>query len=222
MNCIVFDSGGIISLAMNDLLWTLKALKEKYNGEFYIPPAVKQEIVDKPLKSKRFKLEAIMINNLIKDGVLKVANTIDIKDIMLLANNLYQADGKNITILQRGEIEALALALKLGASAYVVDERTMRMVIEDREGLKELLERKLHTKVLVDKDKEEQLKKIIVNINVIRSSELMLVAYEKGLFKEYVKSAGKREFVDGLLWGLRLRGVAISTEEINKLVKFES
>ena len=222
MNCIVFDSGAIISLAMNDLLWTLKVLKEKYDGEFYIPLAVKKEIVDKPLKSKRFKLEAIMVNNLIREGVLKVQNVSDIKEIMFLANNLYQADGKNITILQQGEIEALVLAMKLNASAYVVDERTMRMFIEDMDGLKDLLERKLNTRVSFDKNKFGQLKKMISGINVIRSSELMLVAYEKGLFKDYVKTVGKREFVDGLLWGLRLRGVAISTDEINKLVKYES
>lgn len=222
MSSIIFDSGAIISLAMNDLLWTLKTLKEHFNGDFFIPISVKQEIVDKPLKSKRFKLEAIMVNNLIKEGILKVYTPLNIDNMMQLVNNLYQADGKSITILQKGEIEALVLALKLNSNAYVVDERTMRMIIEDIDGLKDLLERKLHTKISIDKNKAELIKKMFKDVNVIRSTELMLVAFEKGLFKDYVKNVGKREFVDGLLWGLRLRGVSISTEEINKLVKLES
>jgi len=35
----------------------------------------------------------------------------------------------------------------------------------------------------------------------------------------FVKNGNKKDILDGLLWGLRLRGCAISTEEINDMIK---
>ena len=55
MKSLVFDSSTIITLAMNNLLSLLKPLKEKFQGEFYIPLSVKEEIIDVPFRSKKFK-----------------------------------------------------------------------------------------------------------------------------------------------------------------------
>ena len=41
MKALVFDSSAIISLATNNLLWTVKHLKEKFGGEFILPASVK-------------------------------------------------------------------------------------------------------------------------------------------------------------------------------------
>ena len=50
----------------------------------------------------------------------------------------------------------------------------------------------------------------------------MTVAFELGLFKEYEnKFTNKKEIFEGILWGLKLRGCAISTEEIDELIKIE-
>ena len=227
MKAIVFDSSSIISLAMNDLLWTLKALKKIYKGDFYIPNSVKKEIIDVPLKSKKFKLEAIMISKLVDEGILKVGKTVDVNKLLFLANSVFiskenlqvKSPGGKLNILQKGEIEAIALCAELNADAYVVDERTMRLFMEDSEGLKTILEGKLHTSVSVDNKMLSDFKKQINGVNIIRSSELMMVALEKGLFEEYINVKNKRELVDAILWGLRLRGCAISTEEINETIK---
>jgi len=227
MKVIVFDSSSIISLAMNDLLWTLKALKKIYKGDFYIPNSVKKEIIDVPIKSKKFKLEAIMISKLVDEGVLKVGKIVDVNKLLFLANSVFvskenlqvKSPGGKLNILQKGEIEAIALCVELNADAYVVDERTMRLFMEDSEGLKRILENKLHTSVNVDNKMLSDFKKQINGVNIIRSSELMMVALEKGMFNEYINIKNKRELVDAILWGLRLRGCAISTEEINETIK---
>ena len=54
MKSLVFDSGPIISLATNNLLWVLEPLKNKFNGKFFITQAVKGEIVERPLETKKF------------------------------------------------------------------------------------------------------------------------------------------------------------------------
>ncbi len=227
MKVIVFDSSSIISLAMNDLLWTLKPLKKMYKGDFYIPNSVKKEIIDVPIKSKKFKLEAIMISKLVEEGILKVGKTVDVNKLLFLANSVFiskenlqvKSPGGKLNILQKGEIEAIALCAELNADAYVVDERTMRLFMEDSEALKGILENKLHTSVSIDNKMLGDFKKQINSVNIIRSSELMMVALEKGLFDEYINIKNKKELVDAILWGLRLRGCAISTEEINETIK---
>ena len=55
MKSLVFDAGPIISLTMNNLLWLLDPLKVNFKGEFYIPMAVKGELVDRPLTTKKFR-----------------------------------------------------------------------------------------------------------------------------------------------------------------------
>ncbi len=220
MKTLVFDTSSVISIAMNDLLWVLKELKIKFNGEFYIPSSVKLELVDKPLQTNKFKLEAIMVRNIIQSGNLKVYNELDVEEILRISNNIYSVNNRSIHILDRAEVEALALAIKLNAEAYVVDERTIRLLVENHHKLQELLQSKLHTRVDINEDNVKKFKEMTGEIPIIRSTELLVVAMEKGLLDKYSKD--KKELIEALLWGLRLRGCAISTEEIEDIVKLES
>ena len=223
MKKIVFDTSTLISLVTNDLLWVLKPLREKFNGEFLIPPSVKKELVDYPLKINRFKFEAVRIQSFIENGVLNLKERVDITNLLNSVNHIYSANNENIKILHYGEIEALALAVSNKADAYIVDERTMRWLIEDPEALRQLLESKLHTPVTMDISLIRNFKNFIKDVKVIRSTELVMVAYELGLLKELVTNKyGAKELVDGVLWGLRRKGCAISTEEINDLVRMET
>lgn len=54
MRALVFDTGSIISLVTNNLLWILPPLKKQFRGDFLISEAVKGEIIDHPLKTKKF------------------------------------------------------------------------------------------------------------------------------------------------------------------------
>ena len=73
MKSIVFDTGSIISLVTTNLLWTLKRLKKRYKGDFLIPGSVKSELIDRPLKSKKFRLEGIVIQDFLFEEVIKLA-----------------------------------------------------------------------------------------------------------------------------------------------------
>ena len=70
MRSIVFDTGPIISLTTNNLLWLLEPLKKKYKGHFHITSDVKRELIDRPLQTKKFKFEALQVMHIIKKGIL--------------------------------------------------------------------------------------------------------------------------------------------------------
>ena len=221
MKSLVFDTSSIITLATNDLLWCLKPMREMFNGEFCIPASVKRELVDVPLKIRRFRFEAMMINKIIGEE-LKVYD-VDTGNVLDNVNSVYsskenmkvRSPGGRIKILDKAEVDALLLADQL-KGVYVVDERTLRMFVEEPENLRRLLENKLHTKISMDSD---ILKRFRYKVDIIRSTELMTVALENGLLDHFVKNGNKKDILDGLLWGLRLRGCAISTEEINDMIK---
>ena len=212
---LIFDASSVITLGLNNLLYLLPELKEKFKGEFLLSPQVKKEVIDAPLQSKRFKLQALQINKYINNGTLKVYDNPlkgKVRDILNLCNMIYRAD-TYIKILDLGEVESLVLCSELNGS-YVVDERTMRMLVEDPEGLRELLQSKLHKNVFVNEDSLNEFKRKIKEVNIIRSSELGYIAYLLGMLKDL---GSEKTILDGLLWGLKLRGCAISQEEIKKL-----
>jgi len=232
MRALVFDSSSIITLATNNLLWTLRILKEKFHGNFYIPEAVKEEVIDRPLRIRKFKLEAMQILSLISEGVIEIYSNKRIQEraayLSNLANNIFEANGSLIKIVQKGEMESLALVEYLSANALVVDERTTRVLVEDPMRLAKLFSNKLHTRVNINKNGMKAFKEL-TSVNIIRSVELMTVAYELGLLDKYINEKEKeivdidlkKNLLEGLLWGLRLRGCAISTNEINEIMKLK-
>ena len=223
MKTLVFDTSSVISIVANDLLWVLKPLKQIFWGEFYIPTSVKFELIDKPFTTKMFKLESIMINKSITEGDFLVNNPLNVDDLLIHINSIYSVKEKILHIVDRGEVEALALVLRVQAAAYVVDERTMRLLIENPYTLRRILERKLHIKVDINKKLLKEFSEIVKGVKVIRSTELLIIAYEKGLLNKFV-TVGSTEIdlLDGLLWGLKLRGCSISSDEISEITKFES
>ena len=225
MNDLIFDTSAIISIATNNLLDVLEQLKKKFKGDFLISDAVKMEILDNPIKSRKYKLEAIMISNLIQNNIFKIYRNINIENktmnLLNLCNNIFLAGNKPIKILDKAEVEALVLT-QLLQGVYIVDERNIRLMVEDYRKLAILLERKLDTKITINNQNIRLFKSEIKDITIVRSAELMTIAFEKGLFNEYEnKYSNKREILDGILWGLRLRGCAISTEEIEEVIKIE-
>ena len=225
MNDLIFDTSTIISLATNNLLDIMEQLKKKFKGDFIISKAVKEEVLDHPLQIRKYKLEAIMISSLIQNNIFKIYSNINIEaktmSLLSLCNDIFLANGRPIKILDKAEVEALVLT-QLLRGTYVVDERNIRLLVEDYRKLAQLLERKLDTKITINNQNIRQFKSEIKDINIIRSAELMVVAFEKGLFNEYEnKYSNKKEILDGILCGLRLRGCAISTEEISEFIKIE-
>ncbi len=227
MKSLVFDSGPIISLSMNSLLWVLPELKKIFKGKFYITQSVKKETIDNPINSKRFKFEALQVFKEYKENILEMFEKPDLKQrteqILDISNNLFSGYGKNINIVQYAEMEVLAAAFISRADAVVIDERTTRLLVENPEKLRNILQKKLHTPISVNTSNLIKLKNFTKNIKVIRSTELILIAYEKGLLNKYILdiSSSRKTLVDGLLWGLKLNGCSISGDEISKIISIE-
>jgi len=212
---LIFDSSAIITLALNDLLYILEPLKKKFRGEFYIAPSVKQEIIDKPLTEKRFMLEALFIKKLLEKNILThyYNNAIQKEEERILetANTIFQSDRGAVKILHHGEASCLALFKEIDADkkAIVIDERTTRMLCEAPWNLRRLLESKLHAKIDAKVDNYS----FFQNFNLIRSSELGLMAFKLGI----IDLPGKKEEVlEALLYASRFKGCAISSKEIEE------
>lgn len=222
MKYLIFDAGPIISLTMNGMLGILEKLKEVGDVEFVLPPRVVNEVVDRPMRIKKYKLEALQVQNLIDKGVFKVSTDIiaqnkmdkEVKRIMKVVNGVLRttSTGEKIKIIHDGEVGCLAFASLCGCDNVIVtDERTTRMLFEAPENLEEMMERKLHMPL----DANLDLLKELGNFKFIRSAELLFVAYKKGL----IGMKKNKDLLDALLYGVKFKGAAISSGEIEEMKK---
>ncbi len=212
---LIFDSSTIITLALNDLLYILEPLKKEFGGEFYITEQVKYELVDKSLESKKYRLEAMMIQNLINKGVITIKKnnfSDEINKLLNVANNTFKAEDEGVVLIHRGEASCLALynSLKTGEKAIVVDERTTRMLCEKPQNLHRLLESKTHRKLRANEINYDFFK----SFNIIRSSELAFIALKKGIIRLPFTF---KETVEAILYALKFKGCSISFNEINQV-----
>ncbi len=227
---LVFDTGPIISLTVNNLLSTLERLKERYSGRFVIPESVKDELVDEPLRTKKFMFEAMQIQRLVSTGVLEVVEDSDTKELTLellrLANNSFAAKGKAVQVVQYGEMASVAAAKLLDAEALVMDERITRELVEHPKHLAELMERRLHTTVTVNGENVSLLQRYVSKTKILRSVELITVAFEFGLLDRYIAAGEekaipevRKKLLESVLWGLKMNGCAVSGKEIEQITR---
>ncbi len=220
---IVCDSGSFISLTSSCLSEILYFFSNKHNVRFVIPPGVGEEAVDYPLRKgiKRYLFSAIRINDAINDGVIvKVEServSPEANRIMELANNLFYIRGKPLKLIQLGESETLALATDLGVDSLLIDERTTRMLIEAPFRLKEHLEKEFGINVMVNKKNLQELSERIGHFNVIRSSELVTVAYDYGFFNRFEKM--EKLAYEAALYRIKFSGCSIGFDEIKECLK---
>jgi len=208
---LIFDSSTIISLSMNSLLGILEKLRTK-NFKFIITPHVKHEIIDHPLKIKRFELEALMILDLVKRGIIEVVDHPDLEGetqkILETANSSFLSDGEGMRILDAGEASCFALHNLMKCECLLaIDERTARMLSENPDNLRALFEKKLHRPITM----KGGALGIFKDVSIIRSAELCIIAYEKKLIS---LPAPPQQAIDALLFGVKLKGCSISHDEI--------
>ncbi|MEK6760474.1 MAG: hypothetical protein AABX93_00970 [Nanoarchaeota archaeon] len=218
---IIFDSGSLISLSMAGLFDELIGLKKIFKGKFLITKEIKGEIIDKPMSIKKYELEAIRLKELLDSGILEMPSSLKISDaeiskktyeILEIANTTLQGRDRDIHLIDLGEASGLALSgilTEMGmTNIMAVDERTTRMLCEKPENLRKLMEGKLHTSIRAKVENYEFFK----NFRFIRSTELIYVAYKKGI----VESRDPK-LLDALLYALKFKGAAISDEEISEI-----
>lgn len=230
MKTLVFDTSTVISLASTNLLWLIRPLKKQFKGKFIIPESVKKELVDRPINSKKFKLEAIMIKDLLMEGNLKLYSEPQINkrvdELLEITNKIYWSKNNPIKIIQKAELEVLVLAMHLKSEALVVDERTLRLLIEDPQTLKGILSSRLRTNITINKKYLSEFQKNLEKVKIIRSTELVYMAYKLKLLDKYITSKKvfhkelSKELLEGALWALKLNGCSISGTEINEILKY--
>ncbi|MEK6809960.1 MAG: hypothetical protein AABY40_04755 [Nanoarchaeota archaeon] len=225
MKSLFFDTGPIITLVMSRMIWILPELKKKYGGKFYITPSVKRELITRPMDIKRFQFEALQALKLIKDGVLEVYEDVPEKEVSRLhaiANSSFKIGNQNMEVVQSGEIESVVCALKAGAEAMVMDERTMRLFIENNKEMKALLERRFNKSVSVDAENMKKFSKELGGMQIIRSIELVGVAYKMGLLDSYVPAQkdGRAVLLEAVLWTAKYNGAAVTEHEVEEIKDF--
>ncbi len=228
---IICDSSSIITLADNCLFYIVEALSRK-GTDFLIPVAVKKEIFNTPISTRKFKFEAVRVGEAIRKGWLKVYDSEKPKrevrkianKIMDASNELFFVGRKPLRLIQYGEAEALALARVIGVNTILVDEKNTRMIIENPEAMAEFIGRRIGKNVSVNRNALKALKHELRGLEVIRSVEVVMVALEQGLLDHYVQKndgTSKKDLVLGLLYALKKSGCAISEDEIREYYRMK-
>ncbi len=133
---------------------------------------------------------------------------------MDLVNHSYKSRGQWINLVSKAEMSCLALNQELIKqkidSIIAIDERTTRVICEKPENLEKLMTRRLHKQVRLKNSEIKKLK----DHKIIRSSELVYVAYKKGIVK--LKDP---KVLEALIYATKFKGSSISFEEIDVLKK---
>lgn len=228
MKSIIFDTGPVITLAMNNLLWLLEPLKRISNADFLMTDLVKQELVDNPLnRTKRFKFEALQVLHYIENGTFTVipgGMNQKTGELMSLANSCFSAFGHDMRIVHDAEMSSISLFIEKKSDAFVVDEKTTRLLIENPGKLHNILKHNLHSSVGINKANVRRFQALAKDVRMIRSAELAIIAYEKGLLDRYLPNMpdGRKELLESVLWGVKLGGSAITRSEIDQVVRMET
>ena len=127
----------------------------------------------------------------------------------------FQLEAIKIKALLDEKILELPIALGLDdkvirekTNEIAIDERTTRSLSETPNELKKYLESKLHAKMTIKQEKVDFFKQF----RFIRSTELIYVAYKKGLLR--LKGT---ENLSAVLYALKYKGCAISGREIQEI-----
>lgn len=220
---ILCDAGSFISLTSTCMDQIIYFFAEKHNVRFIIPPSVEWEAVKRPLEKgyKKYMFSAIRIKDLLQDKVVSISRVqaqAEAKEIMDLANNLFFVRGKPLRLVHLGEAEMLAVAKKLGINHILIDERTTRMIIEAPFSIKAHLEKEFHTNVMLNKKNLSELSKRLEGLHALRSSELIILAYENGFFKRF--QAMEKDALRAALYRVKYSGCSIRFNEIDEYIKW--
>jgi predicted nucleic acid-binding protein len=215
---VVADSSSIISLALNCMSSALLEMGVK----ILVTDEIYEEIILRPMGSKRYALESMRIKKLFSEGVISIQNPEPLitREIMELSNSIYRVKNHPLHLIHKGEAAALALIAGIEADALLIDERTTRLLIEDAEALRNVLTDQLGRHVDMDHQKLAAFNDIIPDIRIIRSSEVAAVAYEKGILSRNLGNPGK-EALMATLYALKFSGCAISWQEIDEYMSIE-
>lgn len=216
---IVCDSSSLITITDAGLIGALVFLRPFVKGEFIITPTVRREAIDKPTKMPEYAFSAVRLRRALDDGVFRVvAPKKEIADkILSLANSAFSTNGKMIRILHRGEAELFAIAVEHSLKTILIDERTARLIVEDCGAIAAHLEKELGVKIEQDKSTIGEIQRMLDDIRVIRSTEIIVLAHENGYFAKFREL--ERDAFIAAMWATKFNGCAIGYDEIEEIVR---
>jgi|TARA_B100002003_G_C13964311_1_gene466948 predicted nucleic acid-binding protein len=217
----VFDTSSLISMSQSCLIASLKGLRNENENTFVIPESVYGEVVERPLKIKRFELNAVRVQKAVDEGWLEVKElNAPFRDmankIADLANNMFFIKGKRLKLIQAGEIEALALLKQLNSNLLIIDERTTRAILESPMQLKRLIERRRNKKVNFKEENAAELKEMFPELDIARSVDLVALAFERKLLGEELPQS--KQALEAALYAVKYAGCAVSGNEIERFL----
>lgn len=220
---VILDSGPLINLSMNGLLYIIDELKKETDTHFLITKFVKYEVIDRPSGIPRFELGALRVKEMLANKIIELPESFNISEeeinnftklLVGKANHTVFAGNHWIQIVSNAEISCLALSsllLKQGIENIIaVDERTTRILAEKPENLERIMASKLHQRIELSKENFKEFSQF----KFIRSTELVYVAYKKGFLKINDPKA-----LEAALFATKFHGSSVSFEEINVLKK---
>ncbi|MBI5047021.1 hypothetical protein HZC07_04815 [Candidatus Micrarchaeota archaeon] len=220
---VICDSGALISLTSSCLDGLLYFFAEKHNVQFIIPPSVEYECITRPIESnlRKYLFSAIRLKDAIDDGIIVRVNDQgtenDARELIKLSNSLFYVRGNPLQLIQSGEAQMLALSKEIGVDYVLIDERTARLLIESPMHLKEHLEQEFHVNVMVNKANLRSITAAISPLKALRSSEIVMLAYEKGYFANF--NSLEKDALEAALYKIKHAGCSISFDEIANYIK---
>jgi predicted nucleic acid-binding protein len=218
----VCDSSALISLSDTCNIDVLRFLRAR-GGEFAIPPAVEEEIVEHPAQLKQYAFSAVRLRKLVEDGVVRAESpqrlASEKQAVENAANNALRVGDRPLRLIHSGEAECLAL-LRISQQAQktlLVDEKTVRLLLESPKTLAERLRGEYAADVSIDETQMRAFKTGLERVNVVRSTELVAVAASLGFFADYGSLAG--EAARTALGALQLAGCSVSSDELQEYAK---
>ena len=217
----VFDASSLISMSQSCLINILGDLQHEIGARFVVPESVYAEVVEKPINIKRFELNAVRIKKAVDEGWLEIKALDRIHqeqatEIDGIANQLFFIKGRPLQIVQRVEIDALALLDQLGSKLLVIDERTARSIIEDPARLKTIIERRKDRRVFLKKENADALRAMFPDLRIVRSVELVALAFEKGVAAKELPN--DKQALEAALYAVKYAGCAVSRSEIEQFL----
>ncbi|MEM3363980.1 MAG: hypothetical protein QXS93_00530 [Candidatus Micrarchaeia archaeon] len=219
-NSVVCDSSSLISLAESCQLDVLSFLKQHMYGDFIYPRTVRIESMERPLGMREHALRAFRLMDYEKSGAIKFVDydvSRKMREIMDIANSIFSVAGRPIQLVDDGEAAQVALAIEFGINTILIDERTTRTLIEAPFRHKEHLEREFRKPVRMNDALMDEFNSLTRGLKIIRSSEIILLAYKYGYFDHYGELKSKA--LEGALYGVKLCGCSISFEEIDEIMR---
>lgn len=218
---IICDSSSLISLVDTGMISLLYMLKERLNGQFLITDGIRDEIVSRPIQSKKYSFGAVVIQKAINDGVLVVLETEFLKktaqEIMNMTNNTFVLNGKPLNLIHAGEAEILSLMVETNSRTLLIDEKTTRLFIENPEKLYQHLLTQYRGELKMNRTKLVDFKSMFKDTRILRSVELLGIGYMYGFFKQY--GPLEKEALKAATYAVKFAGCGVSFEEIEEFLR---